>query len=251
MNLLTIVLSGLSVTLFFVSFVLCRKNLQINARKNSIKSENTRLELKALNAQIKPHFIFNCLNSINNYIIKSKTQEASSFLAAFSKLIRMTLEYSDEQKITLSQELEHLELYMRMEQLRLNNMFEYDIIVDAKLHASDILVPPLILQTFVENSIWHGIYPKNTGGRISINISQINRQAIQYIVEDDGQGRMEHKETDKKLQKSFGMKATDQRIKLLSQDATVDGAVRVIDLKTDNNASCGTKVIVTLPLQLN
>lgn len=251
-------LGGISFTLIVLSLLIYRSNLQIKARNRKIKSQkkyikeiNRILELKALNAQVKPHFIFNCLNSINRYIVKEKPADASEYLAKFSKLIRMVLEYSDEQKITLSQELECLELYLKMEQLRLNNKFEYFLNVDNKLSLEDILVPPMILQPFVENSVWHGLYPKETNGTIKILVSQTDSQQIHYTVEDDGVGRAAENEGKSitATQKSFGVRSSIHRIKLLYKESVHHNTVRVIDLKNNCGKPLGTRVIITFPLQ--
>src|SRR5205085_3446168 len=145
------------------------------------KTEVSDTEMKALRAQMNPHFIFNSLNSISDYISKNNIPEADKFLSKFAKLMRLILENSERKEIPLQDDLKALELYMQLEALRMNNKFIHCIEVDKAIDASSTLVPPLILQPFVENSIWHGIANKEGKGKITITIKKEGDEMISCI----------------------------------------------------------------------
>lgn len=138
---------------------------------------------------MNPHFIFNSLNSINKYIWANDQRKASEYLTRFSKLIRLILENSRHQAIALDKDLEGLELYMQMESLRFEQHFEYHVELSDTIEAESILIPPLLLQPFVENSIWHGLMPKETAGTITIKIS-VQEENLHCMIEDNGIGRL-------------------------------------------------------------
>jgi LytS/YehU family sensor histidine kinase len=128
------------------------------------------LEMQALRSQMNPHFIFNCLSSINRFILKNKTEEASDYLTKFSRLVRMVLNNSRQELIALEDELETLRLYLDMEQLRFKNAFDYYINCVNEITADNIFIPPLILQPFAENAIWHGLMHKHGQGHLEIKL---------------------------------------------------------------------------------
>ncbi|MBV9963353.1 MAG: tetratricopeptide repeat protein, partial [Parafilimonas sp.] len=185
-----IILSGAALLFAaIVSFVLYKKRKDAIEQKKEadFKTQVVETEMKALRAQMNPHFIFNSLNSIADYIQKNETQTASDFTVKFSKLMRMVLENSERAQIPLANDLKALELYIQLERFRLKNKFDYKIVVDENIDRENTLVPPLILQPFVENSIWHGIAKKEGHGTIMISIQKQN-EMISCIVEDDGAG---------------------------------------------------------------
>src|SRR4029453_3745956 len=146
----------------------------------------TEVEMQALRAQMNPHFIFNCLNSINRYIVKSDQATASLYLTRFAKLIRLILDNSNSKNVILSNELEALRLYIEMEALRFDKKFTYEIIVDEDVKADSIEVPPLIIQPYVENAIWHGLLHKEKGGNLRIQVAMSGESMLQCTVQDDG-----------------------------------------------------------------
>jgi tetratricopeptide (TPR) repeat protein len=206
------------------------------------------IEMKALRAQMNPHFIFNSLNSVGDYIAKNDRKMADEYLTKFARLIRLILENSERKQISLSQDLKALELYMQLEAIRLNNKFSYEIIVDNAIDVENTLVPPLILQPFIENSIWHGIAKKNGKGKITIHIKP-EGEMITCIVEDDGVGRKNSNELTESVgdpnKKSLGMKITNARIDILNKVKKSAATVKLSDLQQ------GTRVEVKLPLELN
>jgi LytS/YehU family sensor histidine kinase len=199
--------------------------------------------MKALRAQMNPHFIFNSLNSIADYIDKNETATAADFTTKFAKLMRMVLENSEQSEIPLADDLKALELYMDLERFRLKNKFDYQIKSDKTIDMDNTLIPPLILQPFVENSIWHGIAKKEGKGNIVVYIKQENGM-INCIVEDDGCGMKELK-TITNEKKSLGMKITKARIDILNKIKNANASVNVI------NKENGVRAEVKLPLSLS
>lgn len=215
----------------------------------NVQKEVAELKLTALQAQMNPHFIFNSLNSINWYILKNRPREASIYLTKFSKLVRLILDNSKSLSIPLDRELESLRLYLELESMRFEGSFNYLIQTDDTIDMEEVLIPPLILQPFVENAIWHGIMPKDGKGNILIQIYP-EGENLKCIVQDDGIGRraaLKLRAADARPHESKGMKLTTDRIKLLHQDYLKDNMINIIDLVESNGEPAGTRVEVILP----
>lgn len=208
----------------------------------NFKAHEAETEMKVLRLQMNPHFIFNSLNSISNYISRHDIKMADHYLTGFAKLMRMMLEYSEQKAISLEEDLKALELYIQLESLRMNHAFTYEIKVDENIDQETTLVPPMILQPFVENSIWHGIANKESEGKICIEIKKED-EMINCIVEDNGAGRM--KQSSEAERKSLGMKITKARIDILNRIKKSKAAVELTDLTQ------GLRVEVKLPLELS
>jgi LytS/YehU family sensor histidine kinase len=202
--------------------------------------------MKALRAQMNPHFIFNSLNSISDYIAKQDVKTADRYLTKFAKMMRLILENSEHKQISLAEDLKALELYMQLEALRLNDKFSYEIKIDDEIDQDITMIPPLILQPFVENSIWHVISQKEGRGKILIEIKKEN-EMINCAVEDNGVGRnhLMQYEPNGISKKSLGMKITRSRIDILNQPGKTRGAVELLDLAK------GMRVEIKFPLALN
>ncbi|MFD1615697.1 tetratricopeptide repeat-containing sensor histidine kinase [Gelatiniphilus marinus] len=210
-------------------------------QKSDFKAKVSATELKALQAQMNPHFIFNSLNSINSYIINNDTESATNYLTKFSRLIRKTLENSTEKEILLKNDIEVLKNYLEIEKKRLNNSFTYSIKINDNLDANNTLIPPLILQPFLENSIWHGIAPMANAGHIDITFKK-EANMLFCSVEDNGVGR-KHAKKDKKQNKSFGINLTKSRIDIINSQNKTKGSLNIIDKQQ------GLRVEVKLPLK--
>ncbi|HEY2727014.1 MAG TPA: tetratricopeptide repeat protein, partial [Parafilimonas sp.] len=218
------------------------------AKEAELKAEVTDTEMKALRAQMNPHFIFNSLNSISDYILRNDVKSANNYLTKFAGVIRLILENSEHKMVVLEKDLKALELYMDIERLRLNNKFSYEIKVDDSIDKSNVLIPPLILQPFVENSIWHGLTKKDGEGKIKISISQ-NKEMLICIIEDNGIGterseifKQEVKELGKK---SLGMKITNARVAVINKIKNTNAFVEI------SNEEEGVRAKITLPVELN
>jgi two-component system LytT family sensor kinase len=210
------------------------------------KLANNLLALKSLRTQMNPHFIFNALNSVNNYIAINDERNANRYLSEFSTLMRTVLENSDEDFIPLSKELELLELYVRLEHMRFQDKFDYEINVDEKLNVSDFQIPPMLLQPYIENAIWHGLRYRELKGQLRISISAKTDEILEIIIEDDGIGRkrsMELKTKNQLRQKSKGMGNIKKRIAILNDMYKDKVTVSIADVTEDGQ---GTKVILTL-----
>ena len=208
-------------------------------------------EMTALRAQMNPHFIFNCLNSIKLYTMENDSQTASEYLTIFSQLIRLVLENSRSEKVTLQKELETLRLYIELEAMRFKNKVKYRINVSPEIDRQYIDIPPLLLQPYVENAIWHGLMHKKEGGNICINVTLPQEHCLQIEISDDGIGRElanEYKSKSATRQKSFGLKMTSERIDIINQVYKIKAAVDITDLKDGLNNAVGTKVIIKIPV---
>ena len=208
-------------------------------------------EMTALRAQMNPHFIFNCLNSIKLYTLENDSQTASEYLTIFSQLIRLVLENSQSEKVTLQKELETLRLYIELEAMRFKNKVHYEINVDPKIDQQFTDIPPLLLQPYVENAIWHGLMHKKEGGSIKIAIEQPSECLLHIEITDNGVGRelaAAYKSKSATRQKSFGLQMTSERISIINQLYQMEADVRIADLKDALNNVIGTKVTIQIPI---
>ncbi len=236
--------------LVFVLLILIYSNWQANARKKmNLERRVHNYKLKTLWGQMKPHFIFNTLNSINNYIISNEAVSASRYLTKFSVLIRKIMDYAQYETINLDEELNTLELYMKIEGLRLKHKFDFSITVDEGVNRHNTHLPGLILQPFIENSIWHGIQPLDRKGIIKIKISKKESNLVIEII-DNGIGREKSIMNTKKtgsLSQSYGAKIARERLNLFASKYNKKTIVEYTDLVT-NIGAIGTKVSIVMPL---
>ena len=238
-------------TLLGMSLIWAAYRLRIGQirKEEKLKTEfNKKLadvEMTALRAQMNPHFLFNCLNSINRFIVRSDAETASNYLTKFSRLIRLILQNSKAHTITLKNELEALRLYIEMEEMRFENRFDYYIHVDEEVESEFVEVPPLLLQPYVENAIWHGLMHKEARGRLTVEIKQENGW-LRCVIEDNGIGRQKAQQLKSKSatrDKSMGMKITTDRLNLYHQKTKV----QVIDLTDSKGNPAGTRVTLGFP----
>jgi len=209
----------------------------------NLKTQVVEVELKALRAQMNPHFLFNSMNSIKGIIIKKDVKNAINYLTKLSSLIRAILSNSEKKSISLANEIEALQLYIQLESLRFTKKFEHQIQVDKNIDSSFVRIPPLILQPFVENAIWHGLIPKLTAPK-QLNINLLRKgDFVLCEIQDNGIGRKQSEQVkSKKEHHSMGIDITRKRIQLLHQENEIE----IIDLVDDEGKALGTKVIVKL-----
>ena len=208
-------------------------------------------EMAALRSQMNPHFIFNCLNSIQYFTARNDAEKASDYLTKFSRLIRLVLENSRSERVTLANELETLRLYIEMEAMRFQHKVHYTIEVADAIDTDMIQMPPLLLQPFVENAIWHGLMHKEEGGTVRIVVQQPTENLLHVEITDDGVGRVqaaEYKSKSATRNKSFGMKMTAERIELINQLYHTQTQVQIEDLVDDLGQATGTRVVVEIPI---
>ena len=221
--------------------------LQVNNRLTEEK-------LTALRSQMNPHFIFNCLNSIQQFILTGEVDNANKYLSRFSKLIRLVLQYSESNFISLEEEIDMLELYLSLEKTRFGNSFEYKILVDDDLDTDEIKIPNLMIQPFVENAIWHGLMHKEGDRKIDISFRLENDDSIVCEVADNGIGRKRAAEIKERRSleikhQSKGMQLIKDKIDILKQQFKSDILVELSDVLNSAGDVCGTKVTIQLPLQ--
>ncbi len=227
------------------------KELQLTEMKQKtfeLEQKALALEMKTLRAQMNPHFIFNSLNSVNRFILQNNRNEASAYLTKFSKLIRMILQHSQEQLIPLENELDALKLYLELESIRFENKFEFKTSVQSSIDTAEVKVPPLIIQPYAENAIWHGLMHKESKGRLDIELTAED-QYLFISITDDGVGRKKAAGLDNKPDnhKSIGMRLTQERIRNLAQ-GTEESYVQVFDLTNPDGSPAGTEVTIKIPL---
>lgn len=228
---------------------------------NRLRAVKAELENKALRSQMNPHFIFNALNTIEALIVEEKPDAASALLQKFSKLVRLVLENSQLPTVSLAQELEALDLYIQLEQIRLNNRFQYQIEVYPGIELHGSLVPPMILQPFVENAILHGLrHLRDREGRLLVRLEQVASRGpaagrlLRCQIEDNGIGRAHSAEINARSRisgkkQSLGTQLTTERVALLNAPGQHHYSVEITDIATENR--CGTIVTVLLPFDID
>lgn len=242
----------LAALFIYISLSLKRKNEKLESQKaqSDLKLRASELEMEALRAQMNPHFIFNCLSSINHFILKSETDTASDYLTRFSRLIRIVLVNSKNKLITLEDELEMLRLYLDMERLRFKNAFSYAINFINSVDIDNIYIPPLLLQPFAENAIWHGLMHKDGEGHLDIFLRTEDDFLICHVI-DDGIGRKAASElrlSDEK-KKSLGLKITRERFELLNEKDEKKTYFEFEDLVDKYGNAAGTKVTLKIRIR--
>lgn len=224
-----------------------RKQLK---QRLTLEKELTEYEQKALHLQMNPHFIFNCLGAISGFIINNGTDHAIKYLSKFSKLMRLTLEYSQESLIPIGKEIESLQNYLELERLRFNDCFEFTITKSDDIEDA-IAIPPLLIQPIVENAIIHGIIPKKMKGNINVAFS-LKKDSIICEVKDDGVGiekSILSKRESVHIHKSMALGIIDKRLNMITKVTNKKASIKSYQISDENNTSEGTKVIISLPIQ--
>lgn len=208
-------------------------------------------EMAALRAQMNPHFIFNCLNSIKLYATDNDAAKAADYLTKFSRLIRLVLENSRSERITLQNELHALSLYLEMEAMRFKDKLTFSIDISPGIDSDFIEIPPLLIQPYVENAIWHGLMHKQEGGTVQLRVEQPGDNLLRVTISDDGVGRQKAAELKSKSatpRKSFGMEVTSERIALINQLYQTRTQVQIKDLVDASGEPAGTVVVLEIPI---
>lgn len=232
-------------------FSILRKEEQ---ERSSVQQKLNELEQMALRSQMNPHFIFNCLNSIQNFIITNDLEASNWYLSEFAHLIRQTLDNSEKSTISITNEIKYLKRYLELEMMRFGHSFEYSIDIDADLDSDLVSIPTMILQPYIENSIRHGIRYKESGvGRIDIKFQKTTDGFI-CIIQDNGIGRKKANEYKSKVRveyQSKGMSLTAERINILNRQLIDPITIEINDLSNDQKQALGTKVIIRFPYTIN
>jgi sensor histidine kinase YesM len=205
--------------------------------------------MEALQSQMNPHFVFNCLGSISSFIVNNGKESAVKYLAKFSKLMRLTLEFSKESLISVDKEIDALQNYLELEQLRFNSIFDFTIEKSADIE-DNMGIPPLLIQPFVENAIIHGVIPKKEMGPIAIRFN-IEKENLVCTVEDNGIGFEQSKlakENTVLAHKSMALDITKKRLEMIEATTKQRTDFSIEELKNGSEVK-GTKVVLNLPIQ--
>ena len=226
-----------------LTIILIRRRISNIRKEAGIKQKLAETEMMALRTQMNPHFIFNSLNSIENFIMQNQKRQASDYLNKFARLIRMILESSRDDLVTVAKDMEALQLYIDLEQLRFNQKFQYEADIDKELLDDDYRIPPMLIQPFVENAIVHGLANSEKPGlRLKVT-AKLDGEYIRYTVEDNGVGRKQaavYHAQNRPNHKSVGMRITEERINSFSKQQGSKGDVKMVDLFDDLGEPAGT-----------
>jgi tetratricopeptide (TPR) repeat protein len=218
-------------------------------RRLTLKKEVAEYEQKALHLQMNPHFVFNCLSSISSFIVQNGTDSALKYLSKFSKLMRLTLEYSKGSLIPIDKEIESLQNYLELEQLRFHDKFEFEINSTENVEFN-MGLPPLLIQPFVENAILHGIVPKEGKGKINVDFD-VQHDKLVCTIADDGIGLSESKllkENSVTAHQSMALEITKKRLKIMESMTSKSAQIQIVEFNSDQQKT-GTKVTLLLPIQ--
>jgi two-component sensor histidine kinase len=227
-----------------------QQQAMLKQEQAAIRQRVAESEMQALRAQMNPHFIFNSLNSIENFMMKNEKESASDYFGKFATLMRMILESSRNERVTFARDMEALQLYVELEQLRFNGRFDYVTRIDPVLLNEDCFVPPLLIQPYVENAILHGLSQSEKAGLTLTVTASVEEDYLIYTIEDNGVGRQQAAafRRHKPPHESMGLRITQERINILNQQQRAGAAVRIIDLYDDAGAAAGTRVELTIKI---
>ncbi len=226
-------------------FLLVRYRIKIIKHKANIDNKLADYEMKALHTQMNPHFIFNSLGTIKTMILENRQDQANKYLGKFAKMIRLTLNHSTESFISLQQNNEYITHYLEIENLRFNNAFSFEIVIDNSIDSNEVKIPPMMIQPLVENAIWHGLLNKEGDKKLSLRFSLQERKLV-CSIEDNGVGLMKA-EAQNKTHKSVGIDNIKQRLLLLNEKYKIDCSLTIRDKMMDNISQTGTIATITLP----
>jgi len=243
-----ILLLGLGFAVYFAS----RMKRKQNEKKFALQTRMVQLEHQALSALMNPHFIFNALNSIQQFLHQNDALAANRYLSLFARLTRKNMEAIVKNNVSLEEELERLELYLNFEKLRFGDKLTYQININPDLETDEILIPPMVLQPFVENAIWHGIMPLEQGGNVYIDVDKINATQCKIEIKDNGIGidvSRERKNSQGFLHNSKGMQLTIERLELWARGLNTQFELKVTQNDHEVGTHPGTVVKLILPVQ--
>lgn len=249
-NMIWTIVLGLALFVAIVLVFFNRYRLMQLKTRHRLERNTLLMEQKLLRAQMNPHFIFNSLNSIQSYISVADTFLAETYLSKFAQLIRNILEHSRQNVVSLDEDLETLQLYLELEQLRFQNAFDFKIEKNGFILDEECFVPPMLLQPFVENAILHGFRNKKEKGNLLIRIEK-NEHLLLCTIEDDGIGREQSMAVNRERNKrpSLGMQVTRERLEALKQQMKQEASLQIFDLKNPDGTAAGTRVVMKIPFE--
>jgi hypothetical protein len=245
---------GIILLILLAAFLLVanrRKALKKEEERFALNSKLHEMETKVIKAQMNPHFMFNSLNTIQQFIITNENEKAQYYLSKFSRLVRKLLENTTKDNISLADEIDLLSRYLEIESLRFNNVFNYTIETDKRVDATRAFIPHFLIQPFVENAIWHGLLAKDGDKNLHIFFELINEHKIACTIDDNGIGRKKNEAKQNPEKQSLAINFIQQRLDLINKMLKGDFKVTIIDKLDKQGVSEGTKVIITMPIIKN
>ena len=245
-------LAGIALSVLLMILYYFRQRIQRIRERSAVEIQMVKLKSTALKAQMNPHFVFNSLNAIQECIMTGRVEEAYTYLSKFSRLLRIVLEYSDKPAILLQDELEILDLYLSLEQLRFRSDMHYQFNIDPELDTEEILLPPMILQPHLENAVWHGLRHKQGDKSIIVTIKEYKSNYLEITISDNGIGRekaaaLQREKIAARHHRSMGSKLSQDQLALLQQKYP-ETTFTIIDKKDDEGNSTGTEIHMVLPI---
>jgi len=234
-----------------IIYYLIRRKRNLLIKKKEVQNRIIQLEYRSLSALMNPHFIFNALNSIQQYLNQNDNFSANKFLSMFARMTRKNMDAVMKNYVSLEDEIERLNLYLKFEKMRFGDKLNYIINVPDELKTDELFLPPMILQPFVENAIWHGLMPLPKGGEINIDLKLLDDQSYQICISDNGIGidaSMELKKNQKMKHKSRGMNLTIERLELWTRNKDKKFDIKIEHGSNSSNKNVGTNIILTLPI---
>lgn len=229
-----------------------QRESEAELKQVTLENELRQSQMTALRSQMNPHFIFNALSSIQNFVFQNDKLSANQFLGKFADLMRKVLHHSEQKEISLDEEIETIKLYLDLETLRFSQEFSYSFSISDDIQLNRFEIPPMMIQPYVENAIKHGLLHKKENCKLDISISwEIPEKVLQVKIDDNGIGRdraTEMAKTNRYKHSSFSTKATEKRLELLNHYRTNSIKVVIIDKKNDKEQSLGTLVVINIPV---
>jgi ligand-binding sensor domain-containing protein len=245
-------ISGVTLLLIAIVYFSFRARVRRVRQRANIDKQLSQTEMKALQAQMNPHFIFNSLNSIREMILNNENKDASHYLSKFAHLIRMTLDQSSQPQVSLRNTMDYLSRYMEMETIR-NSLFTYEVTVDRSLDVDETFVSPMLIQPFIENAIWHGVSASRKNIHVQVDFARDN-EALICTVDDDGVGISQAqaaRPVNGSRHQSHGINNIKNRITLLNEKYDLDCCIHITDKKElTGSMATGTRVTLQLPLEI-
>ena len=235
---------------------LIRNRVQIAVKKererHELQNRWLEQESRVLSAQMDPHFIFNSLNTIQQFVVAGENDKAQSYLSKFARLLRTMIESNNEGSITLKEEIDLCRRYLEIESIRFNSVFDFEIICDPNLDTSKVQIPHFLIQPILENAIWHGLLPKDGDKKITMRISAVSGKVLSWEIDDNGVGRNFRKsERDVRQKKrSLALTFIAQRLEMMSRLRSAKFEMEIVDKRAGDGSSAGTSVRITMPMDV-
>ena len=221
-------------------------NTQLFDLNSKLAYERNHFELKSLQSIMNPHFISNCLASLQRYIIVKDIDSSVVYLSHFGKLMRMYFKQSTKDFVPLNEALDLIEIYVAMEKVRYAYLWNFSLVVDDHIDANNSTIPPMLIQPFVENAIWHGLKEKKRGGSVVVSLNYVNDHTIKCSITDNGSGRSV---SDSKNKTIHSTDITEKRLEKLWEGSNQDHKITFVDLKSATGGPLGTRVEFYIPME--